>query len=175
MCPAVFHSKHGSLSMPHKVDSQQSRRRFNRFVWGLLIFNLGVIVWGAYVRASGSGAGCGSHWPLCNGEILPRTGRVQTLIEFTHRVSSGLCLITTCGMAFWARRAFPSRHRVRWAAFASVLFLFLEALIGAALVLLGHVAANQSGARVVSISLHLANTLFLLGSLLVTALWKQNS
>ena len=64
--------------------------RFAKYSWIVLVYNLVVILWGAYVRATGSGAGCGSHWPLCNGEVIPRAPEVETLVEFTHRLSSGL-------------------------------------------------------------------------------------
>ena len=56
-----------------------------RFAWAVLAYNVAVILWGAYVRATGSGAGCGAHWPLCNGEVVPRAAGVATLIEFSHR------------------------------------------------------------------------------------------
>ncbi len=49
-----------------------SQAWFSRYAWGVLLWNVLVALWGAYVRATGSGAGCGSHWPTCNGEILPR-------------------------------------------------------------------------------------------------------
>ena len=64
--------------------------RLARYAWGVLGINLLVILWGAYVRATGSGAGCGSHWPLCNGEVVPRSAGLATLIEFTHRATSGV-------------------------------------------------------------------------------------
>jgi len=47
-------------------------RRFTHFAWLALATNVAVILWGAYVRATGSGAGCGAHWPLCQGEVVPR-------------------------------------------------------------------------------------------------------
>lgn len=149
--------------------------RFERFAWGVLLFNLLVIVWGAYVRASGSGAGCGSHWPLCNGRIIPDSSQIPTWIEFTHRLSSGICLILSGLLAFGARRVFPARHPARSAAGFSLLFIFLEAAIGAALVLLGQVAMDSSAGRAVTISLHLTNTLLLLGSLVLTARWSSPS
>ena len=64
-----------------------------RYAWLVLAYNVAVIGWGAYVRATGSGAGCGSHWPLCNGAVLPRAAEAATLIEFTHRVTSGIALL----------------------------------------------------------------------------------
>src|SRR5438270_12497352 len=75
--------------------SEMKRFRFPRYVWGVLVYNLGVILWGAYVRASGSGAGCGAHWPLCDGVVIPTPKNVALLIEFTHRLSSGLVIPLT--------------------------------------------------------------------------------
>src|SRR5215813_5810312 len=76
--------------------------RFAKYAWFALAFNLLVIVWGAYVRASGSGAGCGSHWPLCNGEVIPGSPALKTIIEFSHRLSSGLALLLVAGALIWA-------------------------------------------------------------------------
>src|SRR6266481_9596854 len=76
--------------------------RYATYAWGVLAFNLLVILWGAIVRASGSGAGCGSHWPLCNGEVVPRAPGLATVIEFTHRATSGVALIATIGLAVWS-------------------------------------------------------------------------
>ncbi|HEX5691237.1 MAG TPA: COX15/CtaA family protein, partial [Roseiflexaceae bacterium] len=109
--------------------------RFRRYAWGVLGYNLLVIVWGAYVRASGSGAGCGSHWPLCNGTVLPRAPQIETIVELAHRLTSGLALIAVLGLVVWAVRLWPGSHRVRRGAFASLFFIILEALIGAGLVL----------------------------------------
>src|SRR5450755_3887335 len=87
--------------------------RFARFAWGLLAYDMGVVAWGAYVRATGSGAGCGRHWPLCNGEFVPRAPRVETLVELTHRVSSGVALVLTALLFGWSLRAYPRGHIVR--------------------------------------------------------------
>src|SRR5919106_5244232 len=84
-----------------------------RFAWGGLIFVLAVILWCAYVRATGAGAGCGNHWPLCNGEVLPQTASVKTLIEFTHRAVTGLDGFLVVLLLIWAFRAFPRLHPVR--------------------------------------------------------------
>src|SRR6476660_4511606 len=113
-----------------------SRSRFATFSWTVLFLNLAVILWGAYVRASGSGAGCGSHWPLCNGQIVPRSPSLQTLVELTHRVTSGIALIAVLCLAVWAFIQFPRRHSVRWSALLAILFMLSEAAIGAGLVLL---------------------------------------
>ena len=144
-----------------------------RFAWGLLGYEVLVVAWGAYVRASGSGAGCGRHWPTCNGEIVPRAPRIETLIELSHRLSSGVALIGTLVLLVWALRAYPRAHRVRRGAWTTVSLMVVEALIGAALVLFELVAHDASMKRALSISLHLINTFLLLGSTAVTAWWAS--
>jgi heme A synthase len=144
---------------------------FARFAWGVLAFNIPVVLWGAYVRASGSGAGCGNHWPLCDGEIVPHSAGAQKLIEFTHRAMSGIDVALVVLLLIWAFRSFPKFHPARLGATLSGIFLFSEALIGAALVKLEHVARNPSTARGYSLSAHLLNTLTLLACLTLTAWW----
>jgi heme A synthase len=145
--------------------------RFARFAWGLLAYDVAVVAWGAYVRATGSGAGCGQHWPLCNGEVIPRSPRVATLIELSHRTSSGVALVLTLALLAWAFVAFPSGHVVRRGAVTTTLLMFGEALLGASLVLFRLVEHDESLARAVSICLHLCNTFLLLASTALTAWW----
>jgi len=97
--------------------------RFAKYSWFVLAVNLGVILWGAYVRATGSGAGCGSHWPLCNGVVIPRPEQIETMIEFTHRASSGIAFLFVLGMLIWAWRIFPRGNRVRNGALLSMIFM----------------------------------------------------
>ena len=125
------------------------------------------------MRATGSGAGCGSHWPLCNGEVIPRTHQAETLIEFTHRLSSALALLLVAGLFLWVWRIYPRRHPVRLGAFFSLLFLITEALVGAVLVLFAWVAQDASIGRVISIAVHLINTFLLLASISLTAWWSS--
>ncbi len=148
---------------------------FTRFAWSLLAWNVLVVLWGAYVRASGSGAGCGSHWPLCNGEVLPIAPRIETIIEFTHRMMSGVALVGVAALWFWSRTSFARGNRVRRMAFASFAFLIVEALLGAGLVLFHYVDKNASVGRVFSLSLHLVNTLLLLGALALTAWFSREA
>lgn len=147
--------------------------RFAVYAWSVVAYNIAVILWGAFVRATGSGAGCGAHWPLCNGEVLPRAQRIETIIEFTHRTTSGLAGLLVVILAVWAFRQFPKRHSVRWAAGLSLLFVITEGLVGAGLVLLRLVAGNQSVSRAVWASAHLTNTLILVGVLTLTAWWAS--
>ncbi len=153
------------LGNPHAAP----QHRFATFAWGVLVYNLAVILWGALVRATGSGAGCGGHWPLCNGEALPSVSQVATAIELTHRIMSGGALVVVVAMFVWSRRAFTPGHAARrWAGWALV-FILTEALLGASLVLLGHVARNESVGRVYSLATHLINTFLLLASLALAA------
>jgi heme a synthase len=145
--------------------------RLARFAWAVLGYNLAVIAWGAYVRATGSGAGCGNHWPLCNGEVLPRSAGTATLIEFSHRLTSGLALLAVVVLAVWTFRATPRGLQARSAAVWSVVFILLEAAVGAGLVLFELVADNATMARAMFMAVHLLNTFFLLGALTLTAWW----
>lgn len=141
---------------------------FRRLSVATLVATLAVILWGAYVRASGSGAGCGSHWPLCNGEVVPRSTNTKLLVELTHRVTSGLALLLTVAQTFFALRVFPRGHRVRRTAGASMFFMVTEAGVGAGLVLFEMVAGNKSLARAWWMSAHLVNTYFLVAAMALT-------
>lgn len=143
--------------------------RFAKYAWGVLAFNLIVILWGAYVRASSSGAGCGSHWPLCNGEVIPRAPTIKTLIEFSHRLTSGLALLLTVGLLVWAFREFAQKHPARKYAALSMVFMLMEAAVGAGLVLFEYVAENKSIARAWWMSGHLINTFLMVAMMTLTA------
>jgi heme A synthase len=160
-------------SVGDATASTATRRRLSRFAWGLLGYEILVVAWGAYVRATGSGAGCGRHWPTCNGEILPRAARVETLIELSHRLSSGGALIGTLVLLVWAMRVYPRGHRVLLGAGVTTALMLAEALIGAELVLFALVAHDASLKRALSISLHLINTFLLLASTATTAWWAS--
>lgn len=149
----------------------KSQTNFARYAWFVLIFLILVILWGAFVRATGSGAGCGSHWPLCNGVVVPREPRIETLIELTHRVTSALSGVLVLAMLFWAFRLFPKGHIVRKAAVWSTVFIITEGLVGAGLVLFEWVAHNQSVGRAISMAVHLVNTFLLLAAVALTAWW----
>jgi heme A synthase len=148
-------------------------RPIARFAWGLLAYQVGVIAWGAYVRATGSGAGCGQHWPLCRGEVVPTSPSAATLIELSHRVSSGIAFLLTLALLAWAVRAYPTGHRVRLGAGAMAILMTSEAAIGAGLVLLKLVAHDASLQRAAGTSLHLINTFLLLAATSVTAWWAS--
>ncbi len=145
--------------------------RLSRFAWTVLVYNVLVVLWGAYVRATGSGAGCGQHWPLCNGEVVPASPTTAMVIEFSHRVTSGLALILVAVLAIWVWRAFQKGHPARLGAALSVVFIIAEAAVGAGLVLFRLVADNATMARAMFMAVHLVNTFALLGCLALTAHW----
>jgi cytochrome c oxidase assembly protein subunit 15 len=134
-------------------------------------YNILVILWGAVVRATGSGAGCGDNWPLCNGDFFPHHPRLATVIEFAHRSMTGVATALVVGLVVWTFYATRRGDRARRAAIASIVFLITEALLGAVLVLGGYVQNNISTARVVMQSVHFTNTMLLLASLALTAWW----
>lgn len=144
--------------------------RLARYAWFVLVFNVGVILLGALVRATGSGAGCGSSWPTCQGEIVPEF-EGATAIEFSHRAVSGIALLLVVILAVGVWRKTDKGSPARLGATLSVIAIVGEALIGAAIVLAEWVAEDASVARAVSVPLHLVNTLFLLAALTLTAHW----
>ena len=147
----------------------RSRAVAVRYAWAVVAYNVLVIAWGALVRATGSGAGCGNNWPLCNGQVIPLAPRVETVIEFTHRSMTGGATFAVIGLLVLVFRSTVKGQAARGFAVASGLLLLNEALLGALLVKLGYVTTNQSLGRVVMLSVHLSNTLLLLGGLTLTA------
>ena len=145
--------------------------RFRSFATGFLVYLLGVILFGAWVRITHSGAGCGSHWPMCNGEVIPIAPSLETLIELTHRLTSGLLGIVGLVLVGWALLRF-GRDRVSLAAGITLVFIIVEALIGAGLVLRELVADDDSVARAIIITIHLVNTLVLTAAASLTAWWS---
>ncbi|MGA2806614.1 MAG: COX15/CtaA family protein [Terracidiphilus sp.] len=140
-----------------------------RFAWGVLAYFIAVILWGTLVRATGAGAGCGDHWPLCNGTVIQHSASVNTMIEFTHRITSGLSFFAVVCLVAWTFRGTVRGHLARAAAVASVTFTVIEAILGALLVKLGYTAQSQAPHRPAFLALHLTNTLLLLAALTLTA------
>ena len=147
----------------------KSQKLFSRFAWCVLLYNIPVILWGAYVRVSFSGDGCGAHWPTCDGQYVPQKMATPMAIEFTHRMMTSLDVFAVLAVLAWAFFAFPKRHAVRRYSVASLVFLLVEALLGAGLVLFRYVAKDQSVGRVWYLSAHLTNTMLLLAALAITA------
>lgn len=147
---------------------------FTRYAWVFLAYLLLVILFGAWVRITHSGAGCGSHWPTCHGQIVPLEPSVETMIEYSHRLTSGLLGILGLVLLGWAARRF-GRHRVTAASIVTLIFIVIEAAVGAGLVLKELVASDDSVPRAIVISLHLVNTLLLTGSAALAAWWSTDA
>lgn len=156
-----------TISIP--VANKVPTRSLVWFGWFTLSFMVLVILWGALVRATGSGAGCGANWPLCNGDFVPHHPRIATIIEFTHRSMTGVCTFLVVALAAWTFAGTPRGHRARRSVVWSMVLLVTEALLGALLVLRGYVEMNASAARVVAQVIHFTNTFMLLGALSLTA------
>ena len=153
---------------PPVAGARGGERWFARFAAFTLAYLLFVILFGAWVRITGSGAGCGDHWPTCGGEIVPRAPSAQTLIEYTHRITSGMLGLMALALPLWAFRLYPRRHPARRYALATFVLVMIEAGIGAGLVLKQLVASDASQARAVAVALHLTNTLLLTGAAALT-------
>ncbi len=140
------------------------------FAWALVVYLIGVILFGAWVRITHSGAGCGDHWPTCHGQIIPLEPTIETMIEYTHRLTSGLCGIFAIVLVGWSWRVSGWSRITRGAVVVLGLTIF-EGAIGAGLVLGELVQNNDSVARAMVISLHLVNTLVLMAAASLTAWW----
>src|SRR6202167_2481583 len=155
-------------AIPANIDRLPSHA-LRRFSWAVLAYFIAVILWGGLVRATGSGAGCGDHWPLCNGTVMQHSTRIDTMIAFTHRITSGLSFFSVVALLWWTLARTARGHLARVAATASVAFTLIEAAIGAFLVKLGLTAQSQSPLRAPYLALHLTNTLLLLAAITLTA------
>jgi protoheme IX farnesyltransferase len=137
--------------------------RFAKFAWFVLLYNLAAVAWGVFVRASKSGDGCGTSWPLCDGASLPLNGDFARIVEASHRITTSLVGLWAIILVVWAFKKFPKGHLAR---FASVGFLFMtgvEGLIGKALVANRLVVMNDSALRAGYMAGHVVSTFLLLG------------
>lgn len=150
-----------------------SRIRFRRFAWGVVGATLLVILWGAYVRASLSGDGCGAHWPSCGGTVIPHPQQTKTIVELSHRLTSLFLMVSTTALMVWALFLYPKGNIVRKGALWSFGLVMSEALVGAGLVLFKLVAHNPSVYRAVAMCAHLIVTLFLVAAMTLTAWWAS--
>ncbi len=143
--------------------------KFAKYAWFVLAYNIVVILWGVFLRASKSGDGCGQHWLTCHGEIIPSAPEMKTVIEFSHRLTSGLAFFAVLALVVWTFRKFPKKHILRKTALISFVFIITEALVGAGLVLTGNTAETLTDARPFWMAGHLINTFILLTFLTLTA------
>jgi heme a synthase len=161
--PALTSEVVPALATPD--SARDPRKRFARFARALLGYTLGVILFGAGVRITDSGAGCGQHWPTCNGEVLHLPKSLHTLIELTHRLTSGLSMLAILGLLIGAFKLYPRGHVVRASAVFSFVMILIEALIGMVIVLMRWVVHDASFGRILALPLHLVSTALLTAAL----------
>ena len=132
-------------------------------------YTLLTIIWGAWVRISHSGNGCGDHWPLCNGVFIPEFDDQKTWVEFTHRLMTGLYGLIVIYIFYYFRRFHenPIIRRLNW---ALLIVMIVEAGLGAILVKAELVTVNDSALRLVVMSLHQLNSFILTGISFLLAL-----
>jgi protoheme IX farnesyltransferase len=143
--------------------------KYARYAWFVLAYNVIVILWGVFLRASKSGDGCGQHWLTCHGEVIPSAPEMKTVIEFSHRLTSGLAFFAVLILLIWTFRRFAKGNVIRKTAVVSFIFIVTEALVGAGLVLTGNTAETLTAARPFWMAGHLVNTFILLAFLSLTA------
>jgi heme A synthase len=137
-------------------------RRFTTLAWSAAACTYLLIVLGAVVRITGSGMGCGDHWPLCNGHLFPPLDDIGTVIEWSHRLVAALVsilVVTLAGYDWWLHR--PSAHPPVRPSFVALGLLIVQVLLGAITVKLELPAW--------SVVLHLGTAMLLLATLLIAA------
>lgn len=151
------------------MNAEKKLSGFAKYAWFALAYNIVVILWGVFLRASKSGDGCGQHWLTCHGEVIPSAPELKTVIEFSHRITSGIAFLVVLILVIWAFRKFEKGNSIRKTALISFIFIITEALVGAGLVLTGNTAETLTAARPFWMIGHLTNTFILLAFLSLTA------
>jgi heme A synthase len=158
----------------NKMEAKTKMSKFAKYAWFVVAYNIVVILWGVFLRASKSGDGCGQHWLTCNGEVVPTAPQLKTIIEFSHRITSsfaGIFIVTLLIWAFikWFQNKSVGNSRILKVAFTSLIFVIFEGLLGAGLVLTGNTAETLTPMRPIWTAGHLINTLILLAFVTLTA------
>ncbi len=123
-----------------------------------------VLIGGALVTKTESGAGCGDSWPLCHGQLIPEEITFELVIELSHRVVSGVVGILVLALSIWSWKAIGHIRETKFLAFISFFFLVLQGLIGAAAVMWGQsdiVLALHFGISLISFASVLLLTLLI--------------
>ena len=141
-------------------------KRFRQAALYLIPYTLLVILWGAWVRISHSGNGCGETWPLCQGNLIPQAATQKTWVELSHRLMSGAFGIYILIIFLWGRKIMTEKF-TRIFLYASFILMITEALLGAKLVVSGLVGTNDSPFRAFAMALHLVNSLALVGAIVL--------
>ena len=136
-------------------------KKTSKLLLAFWVYTLIVIFWGAWVRISHSGDGCGDHWPLCTGEFIPDLTQKKTFIEYSHRLMTGVYGLIVIYIYFKLRH--HTRELVRKLNVALLILMITEALIGALLVKLKLVSVDDSYLRLLFMILHQLNSFLLTG------------
>lgn len=134
-------------------------RRYTTLAWSAAVCTYLLIVLGGVVRITGSGLGCGDHWPLCNGHLFPPLNDIGTVIEWSHRLVAALVAILVIALAAYDWRLRPSARPTVRPSDVAVVLLILQVLLGAITVKLELPPW--------SVVLHLGTAMLLLATLLV--------
>ena len=156
-----------------KKENILTKVSISKLAWFALIANVIVILQGAIVRVTGSGAGCGRHWPSCQGEVIPLNHGIETMIEFSHRTLSAIVLLLALWIAYRVIRTRKMNRGLFVFGLLSLLHITIEALLGAATVLLGLTGETVSTARGIMVATHMVNSLILVGMLTLTVVYAR--
>ena len=137
-------------------------KKYSRILFGLWLYTLLVILWGAWVRISHSGDGCGDHWPLCSGQLIPDFTQNKTWIEYAHRLMSGTYGIIVFYL-FYKIKNSSTQPKIKTLNWFFLSLMLSEALLGALLVKGQLVTTNDSVARLIVMSFHQCNSFLLTG------------
>lgn len=144
------------------MTDNMNNKKLTQWLYLFWIYTLLVIAWGAWVRISHSGNGCGDHWPLCQGDIIPNLQNKKTLVEYSHRLMSGAYGLIVFWIFFYFRKYSANPQQKKISVYL-LIFMILEALLGALLVKQNLVTVNDSIFRLVAMSLHQLNSFLLTG------------
>src|SRR5919112_2341489 len=150
-----------SFSAPMTTPPLDPNRVLRRLAWLGAGLAFGLIVLGGVVRITGSGMGCGDHWPRCNGEWFPPLD-LPTMIEIGHRWAAALVSVVVAAIAAVAWLKHRHDPALRNPATLALVVLIVQVLLGAITVKLELPPAV--------VIIHLANAMVLLAVILVTAL-----
>ena len=156
------------------MDTKLKLDRFAKYAWFILAYNVVVILWGVFLRASLSGDGCGEHWLTCGGEVVPSAPQLKTQIEFFHRITTTLAgilviVLLISAVIKWSKEKSARNKLLVRMSLASLLFIIIEGVIGGLLVLTGNTAANWTPTRPFWMAAHLINTFALIAIMALTA------
>ena len=157
-----------------KMETEIKLSKFAKYAWFVLGYNLLVIIWGVFLRASLSGDGCGEHWLTCGGEVIPSAPQLKTQIEFFPRITSSLAGIFVIGLlgpsiVKRVKEKSPESRLLVKMSILSLIFIIIEGIVGGLLVLTGNTAANWTPTRPFWMAAHLINTFTLIAVLSLTA------